>query len=266
MLHHCSPAPTLSYLGFCLQQTRLIDNQQFVNFDLVVHDRTWWGSTSWQLMVRCMLEWRCYADSSQCSSAALRPIWCADPSLFTSSDIIISRILPPTNKTVWQPTSGDNQVCSGLKPCMVYTSLHTNGITNHLPRSRRQWWSNSQLGWWKSVPTSLVYQGSSTKSNNRVLQLIADPTLFTSSDIVLSRVLPPTKANRQRSSRPQGLLTFQHKCSTRYCYKVENLVVSAAGAVPFPGLIALQCCCCSSICSTVLLLPKSRLHSSLHLE
>jgi hypothetical protein len=53
------------------------------------------------------------------------------------------------------------------------------------------------LGRWQSVPTSLVYQGSSTKSNNRVLQLIAYPTLFTSSYILLSRVLPPTKANRQ---------------------------------------------------------------------
>ena len=58
------------------------------------------------------------------------------------------------------------------------------------------------LGRWNSVPTSMVYQGSSTKSNNRVLQMIADPTLFTSSDIIslaliLSRVLPPTKANRR---------------------------------------------------------------------
>ncbi len=41
----------------------------------------------------------------------------------------------------------------------------------------------------------------SRKSNNRVLQLIADPTLFTSSDIVLSRVLPLTKANRQHTGR-----------------------------------------------------------------
>ena len=57
------------------------------------------------------------------------------------------------------------------------------------------------LGRWKSVPTSLVYQGSSTKNNKGVLQLIADPTLFTSSDIVLSRVLPPTKANRQHTVR-----------------------------------------------------------------
>jgi hypothetical protein len=57
------------------------------------------------------------------------------------------------------------------------------------------------LGKWKPVPTSLVYQGLSDKSNNRVLQLIADPTLFTSSDIVLSRVLPPITANRQPTVR-----------------------------------------------------------------
>ena len=44
---------------------------------------------------------------------------------------------------------------------------------------------------WKSVPTFLVYQGPSTNSNNRVLRLIVKPTLFTSSDIILSRILPP---------------------------------------------------------------------------
>ena len=27
LIQSCSPAPTLSYLGFCLQQTELIDNQ-----------------------------------------------------------------------------------------------------------------------------------------------------------------------------------------------------------------------------------------------
>ena len=43
----------------------------------------------------------------------------------------------------------------------------------------------------KSVQTFLVYQGPSTKSNNSVLRLIVDPTLFTSSDIILSRILPP---------------------------------------------------------------------------
>jgi hypothetical protein len=53
------------------------------------------------------------------------------------------------------------------------------------------------LGRWKSIPTSLVYQGPSTKSNNNVLQLISDPTLFTSNDVVLSRILPSTGKNRQ---------------------------------------------------------------------
>ena len=47
-------------------------------------------------------------------------------------------------------------------------------------------------GRWKSVPTSLVYQRSSTKSNNRMLRLLTDPTLFTSKDIQLSQILPPS--------------------------------------------------------------------------
>jgi len=54
------------------------------------------------------------------------------------------------------------------------------------------------LGRWKSVPTSLVYQGPSSKNNNRILQLIADPTLFTSFDILLSRILPSTNSTHQR--------------------------------------------------------------------
>ena len=54
------------------------------------------------------------------------------------------------------------------------------------------------LGRWKSVPTSLVYQGPSSKNNNRILQLIADPTLFTSLDILLSRFLPSANRTIQR--------------------------------------------------------------------
>ena len=47
------------------------------------------------------------------------------------------------------------------------------------------------LGRWKSVPTSLTYSGSSAANNNRLLQLLSNPNLFTSSDIMLGRVLPP---------------------------------------------------------------------------
>jgi len=59
LLHRCSPAPTLSYLGFCLQQTRLIDNQQFVNFDLIDHDEVtdhdnWWSDPTLSYLGFCL--------------------------------------------------------------------------------------------------------------------------------------------------------------------------------------------------------------------
>jgi len=102
------------------------------------------------------------------------------------------------------------QVCQVITNCAKDFGLNPKWFKPHCIRMasptalRAAGGSDGQilnLGRWKSVPTSLVYQGSSTTSNNRVLQLIADPTLFTSSDIVLSRVLPPTKANRQHTVR-----------------------------------------------------------------
>ena len=54
------------------------------------------------------------------------------------------------------------------------------------------------LGRWKGVPTSLTYQGASAANNNRMLQLLTNPNLFTSSDITLGRILPPTK----RTTKP----------------------------------------------------------------
>jgi hypothetical protein len=102
------------------------------------------------------------------------------------------------------------QVCQAITNCAKDFGLNPKWFKPHCIRMasptalRAAGGSDGQilnLGRWKSVPTSLVYQGSSTKSNNKVLQLIADPTLFTSSDIVLSRVLPPTKANRQHTVR-----------------------------------------------------------------
>ena len=54
--------------------------------------RTWWGmrshQSSWQLMIRWMLEWRFCADSSQCSNVVLEPTSCADTTMCTNSDII----------------------------------------------------------------------------------------------------------------------------------------------------------------------------------
>ena len=56
-----------------------------------------------------------------------------------------------------------------------------------------------QMGRWASEPSALLYQHQSTAANNSMLAIISDPTIFTSEDILLSRVLasrspgqPPT--------------------------------------------------------------------------
>jgi hypothetical protein len=56
-----------------------------------------------------------------------------------------------------------------------------------------------QMGRWASEPSALLYQHQSTAANNSMLSIISDPTIFTSEDILLSRVLasrspgqPPT--------------------------------------------------------------------------
>jgi hypothetical protein len=66
--------------------------------------------SSWKLVIRCLFVWRCYADSTQCSHPCtgtnfmcrynvvrqLRYYFITAPSLFISSDRIISRILQQT--------------------------------------------------------------------------------------------------------------------------------------------------------------------------
>ena len=54
------------------------------------------------------------------------------------------------------------------------------------------------FGRWKQVPTSLIYQGTSTKNNNRVLRAVSSSTLFTAADIHLSRLLPADKGQNQQ--------------------------------------------------------------------
>jgi hypothetical protein len=57
------------------------------------------------------------------------------------------------------------------------------------------------FGTWKQVPTSLIYQGTSTKNNNRWLRAISNTELFTAADISLTRLLPAVKGkNQQRMS------------------------------------------------------------------
>lgn len=55
-------------------------------------------------------------------------------------------------------------------------------------------------GRWKSVPTSLIYQNSSTKSNNRMLRLLTNSTLFTATDVRNSHVLPPSSRQRRKTA------------------------------------------------------------------
>jgi hypothetical protein len=63
------------------------------------------------------------------------------------------------------------------------------------------------LGRWKcrkQVPTSLIFQGTSTKNNNKVLRAVSSPTLFTAADINLSWLLPAVKG---RTSSTQILIS-----------------------------------------------------------
>ena len=45
-----------------------------------------------------------------------------------------------------------------------------------------------RMGRWKSLPAPILYQEQSTALNDHVFSVINDPTLFTSEDILLSRV------------------------------------------------------------------------------
>jgi len=83
LLHRCSPAPTLSYLGFCLQQTRLIDNQQFVNFDLIDHDEVtdhdnWWSDPTLSYLGFCLQQTKLIDNQHQAITKCakdLNPAW-----------------------------------------------------------------------------------------------------------------------------------------------------------------------------------------------
>jgi hypothetical protein len=61
-----------------------------------------------------------------------------------------------------------------------------------------------RMGRWKSLPASILYQEQSTASNDHILAVINNPTLFTSEDIQLSRVL----ASRITSSSQSTVRRF----------------------------------------------------------
>ena len=58
-----------------------------------------------------------------------------------------------------------------------------------------------QMGRWASEPAALLYQHQSTTANNNMLSINSDPTLFTTDDILLSRVLASRAPDHQPTIR-----------------------------------------------------------------
>jgi len=86
-----------------------------------------------------------------------------------------------------------------IKKCAAAFGLNPDWFTSHCLRmagptaALAAGASDSDIlrrGRWKSIPTALQYHRSSTKSNNNMLRIITDPTLFTGRDIQLCHVLP----------------------------------------------------------------------------
>ena len=108
---------------------------------------------------------------------------------------------------------------SGTLHCLVYTTVHEaiakcaaefgfnpkwfkpHGVRKAGPTVLRAAGRDDGdillYGRWKGVPTSLIYQGSSTTNNNRLLRQVCNETLFTEDDIRLSMLLPSSKGQNQ---------------------------------------------------------------------
>lgn len=59
------------------------------------------------------------------------------------------------------------------------------------------------MGRWKSLPAPLLYQAQSTALNDNILSVINNPTLFTSEDILLSRVLASRPGSKSSIPTPR---------------------------------------------------------------
>ncbi len=57
------------------------------------------------------------------------------------------------------------------------------------------------MGRWKLLPASLLYQAQSTQLNNSIISIVNNTTLFTTEDIVLSRVLASCRNSSTSSVR-----------------------------------------------------------------
>ena len=86
----------------------------------------------------------------------------------------------------------ESAVAFGLNPDWFNTHSARIGGPTAAAAAGEQKETIMVYGRWKSVPTSLIYQGSSTKSNNRMLRLLTNSQLFTGDDIKHSVLLPPS--------------------------------------------------------------------------
>ena len=87
------------------------------------------------------------------------------------------------------------------------------------------------LGHWKCIPTSLTYQGTSTANNNRMLRLLLNPKLFTSSDIALGRIVPPTRRTKKSTVR-----RFSSQRSWSVCSGVAMIISNAGVMLTWMGV------------------------------
>jgi len=119
---------------------------------------------------------------------------------FLSHRTLAGRLVCLTYKT-FQTTIKDCAVAFGFNPAW----FNTHSVRMAAPTVLRAAGGTDReimlLGRWKGVPTTLTYQGSSTANNNRMLQLLTNSSLFTSKDISLGRVLPPTKGTKGSTVR-----------------------------------------------------------------
>ena len=142
----------------------------------------------------------------------------------TSRAAILNRLMKPFTHELHTITSGYTQphikikltMClryvtlqAAIKECAAAFGFNPDWFNPHSARiggptaaaaAGEQKETIMVYGRWKSVPNSLVYQRSSTKSNNRMLRLLTNPTLYTSRDIQLGQILPRSSRQGKKAS------------------------------------------------------------------
>ena len=138
-----------------------------------------------------------YGDRTKNNNRLLRQV--CNETLFTEHDRRLSRLLPSSKgRTNTQCSRARCAVDFGFNPKW----FKPHGVRKSVPTILRAAGGDDDgdilvYGRWKQVPTSLIYQGSSTTNNNRLLRQVCNETLLTEDDIRLSRLLPSSKGQNQ---------------------------------------------------------------------